>query len=258
MDLTPTWTPDGAAVVFARTAATDGISTSTTVLYRIAGPGEDTGRVAPLGTFPFVTYNGIGYAPDGRLLYTSSDITEPADPATGLFDLSADGQTVRQVAESSEELGSPELLGVTSENQALVSNSMRGFYGDGQDELCFVALVDFETTMRTPLRLPDGRCAYAAGLIEGGWRVVLYTPTLAADNLASLAVMDAARPQAPAVPVTIDAEALVALGDDGDGFWANGHSSDDDLGLTITDDGWLLLRKSPDAGVLITLGFVEV
>jgi len=255
VDLTPTWTVDGDAVVFARTVIGDDFGSSTTILLRVTGPGQEPERVAPVATFPFATYLGMVYAADGRLLYTSSNV-DPADPASGLFELSADGRSVRQVAESSEGLGPPQLLGVTSENQALTSYSSgaRGFYGDGQDELCFVALVDLETTERTPLRLPDGRCAYAAGLIEGGSRVVLYTPTLAADNiLASLAVVDAARPEAPAVPVTIDAEALVALGDDGDGFWASGHSPDVDLGLTITDDGRMFLREGPEAGVLITL-----
>jgi hypothetical protein len=64
VDQTPVWTPDGAAVVFARTVYTEAAA-ETTILYRLDGPGAEPDPVAPVGLFPFATYYGMAYAPTG-------------------------------------------------------------------------------------------------------------------------------------------------------------------------------------------------
>ena len=120
LDLTPTWTTDGTAVVFARTAFRRDLGASPTILYRVDGPGAKPVRVAPVATYPFATYYGLGYAADGRLIYMSTT-GDLGDPATGLFELAADARSVRQVMATHEETGPPYLLGVTSGNAALVS-----------------------------------------------------------------------------------------------------------------------------------------
>jgi len=242
---------DGDALVFARTAIGDNLGSSTTILYRVAGPGQEPGRVAPVATFPFATYAGITYTPDGRLLYTkgTGGVT---DPSNGIYELSEDGRTVRQVTQGSEDLGMPFLLGVTASDQTLVSYSLRysqNFADPATNTFCFLALIDLATTERTPLRMPDGSCAVWAGLGGDGSALVLLSTGPAGLQLASADVSD------PVASVT-----AMEVGDalDPDDTSANegpfGYAGNEDFGLTVTDHGAVLLREGPDGGLLLTLG----
>lgn len=246
VDITPAWTPDGEAVVFGRTVVSDGFSNATTILYRVDGPGAEAERVAPVALFPFATYYDLGYTEDGRLIYTNGN-TDQGDPATGLFELSADGRSVRQILATSEEAGQPFLLGLTSAGSALVAYQKLAseYVGVVPGEPCPLELVDLATTRRTPLVMSDGACARNAGITVDGETVVLFAPSGA--NLSNGPFLATVNPrEVTAAPAPVDLRGAL---DSTDQLFGN-----DDSGLTITEDGWLLLNSGPSDGILLQLG----
>jgi hypothetical protein len=96
VDLTPTWTPDGGAIVFARSAVGDDFSSSATIIYRIDEAGAEPERVAPGRAVPVRDLLRDGLR-TGRAADLHQQQRRPGQPAAGLYELSADGRSVRQV-----------------------------------------------------------------------------------------------------------------------------------------------------------------
>jgi hypothetical protein len=109
VDAVPAWSPDGKALVFARSV--DG--QSSTCLYRIAASGSRPKLVAVIATdLANALSYGLRWLPDGRILYSLDYPANNDDPRNGLWRVSADG-TPREILKADPKLGALLLLRTT-------------------------------------------------------------------------------------------------------------------------------------------------
>jgi Tol biopolymer transport system component len=121
IDSTPTWSPAGDALYFARTAIVGGTITPRTAIYRIPAAGGTPRLVVDAAPHKaFALWYGMALAAsDTRIVYTLDYMT-PGDTGTGLYVAGLPGTAVRQVVAGDRQFGAPFLLGLTPDGNSAV------------------------------------------------------------------------------------------------------------------------------------------
>jgi hypothetical protein len=166
VDVSPIFTLDGTAVVFARTnwgtaekAGTD--------LYRVSIDGGDPERIAPFGNELFTAWYGAIWTDDATLLisYGSGDKDERKN---GLWTVDMDSGDLEQIwhGVDAEFIATPIMQrpdGTVVVNFPVILSQF-----DQGSELCPAAVLDLATGATTLIRDGDGNCARLLGVSPDG------------------------------------------------------------------------------------------
>lgn len=130
IDSTPTWSPAGDAIYFARTAIVGGNITPHTAIYRIpAGGGTPRLVVDAAPDKAFALWYGMALVASGTRIVYTLDAMALGDKRTGLYVADLPNGAARKVVAGDRKFGAPFLLGLTPDGTSAVV-----WYAEGTED----------------------------------------------------------------------------------------------------------------------------
>ena len=165
VDVSPIFTPDGAAVVFARTGWFD--SNRGTDLYQVSLDGGAAEKIADFGDQPFTAWFGATWQSDGTLLISYAG-TDNADPDNGLWTVDPDTGDIEQIwhGEAEQYVATP--IANTADGRKVVFFPQILANFAVSNDSCPYAVLDLETGDAQPIKDGNGTCIRVIGISPEG------------------------------------------------------------------------------------------
>jgi Tol biopolymer transport system component len=213
-DSTPTWSPAGDAIYFARTVVVGGHTTPSTAIYRIPAAGGRPNLVVDAAPDQaFALWSGMALAASGKKIVFTLDYINLNNKSSGLYVSDLPGTGARKVVPGNPKFGPPFLLGLTPDG----STALVWYYGGASQfasppHASFIFLANLKTgALRavTPVRAPasgmlsqngavlspDGtKLLYLYRTVSGQTWIVIRTLRSGAETTLSFAGEQAAKP----------------------------------------------------------------
>ncbi len=153
VDSSPTWTPDGQYISFARSDVVDG-NRGGTSLFKVPGAGGPAEELATVSeTEMGVVFYRAAWSADGATLYLTYNTPNPDDPNTGIWAFDTRTGQLDQLIAADERLGDPVLLQVSPNGDALLVWYPLVLQTDQMADP-LIRLIDTVTGQVEPLELP--------------------------------------------------------------------------------------------------------
>ena len=165
VDVSPIFTTDGAAVVFARTGWFD--SNRGTDLYRVSLAGGDAEKIAEFGDQPFTAWFGAIWQDSGTLLISYGG-TANDDPNNGVWTVDINSGDTNQIwhGEAAQYVASPIAETADGRIVLLFPQVMASFASSNDD--CPYVVLDLASGETQPIRDGNDKCIRVIGISPDG------------------------------------------------------------------------------------------
>jgi hypothetical protein len=166
VDVSPIFTPDGAAVVFAR-SNWGTAEMPDTDLYRVSIDGGEPERITPFGNELFTAWYGAIWVEDSTLLisYGSGDRDEPKN---GLWTVDVDSGHLEQLWHGKEQQYVVSPVAQRPDGSVVVVFPISLSQDPISSDVCSAAVLDFQSGDAVPIRDGNGECARLLGVSPDG------------------------------------------------------------------------------------------